>query len=418
MDCLNELIWRGLLQDASDIEEVRKLRDTSFYCGFDPTAPSLQVGNLVPLISSIHLARAGLKPIVLLGGATGAIGDPSGKNAERTLLEREIVEQNVKKQKEQFNHLFSKFNITPTFVNNLDWFKEIKFIDFLRDIGKYFTLGYMLQKDSVKNRLEGDGISYTEFSYMLLQAYDFLHLFQSHNCKLHVGGSDQWGNITAGLELIRKKGLSGAYAITFPLITNSQGKKLGKSEGGAIWLDPAMTSPFRFHQYFLNVEDADAIKFLKILTFLPQERISEIEQNLKESPEKRLAQNTLADELCNFVHGAEATAAAKKSASVLFGGDLKGISAAQLNDIFSEVPSTSMTKDQIHGQAAIDLLVATKLSKSKGEAKRLIESGGAYINNERIADISVKISLEHLIDGELLVLRSGKKSYHLIRQNA
>lgn len=418
MDWLSELTWRGLLQDSSDIDGARKLTDTSFYCGFDPTAPSLQVGNLVPTIASIHLARAGLKPIVLLGGATGAIGDPSGKNAERTLLEREIVDQNVAIQKEQFTTLFGRFNITPTFVNNLDWFKEIKFIDFLRDIGKFFTMGYMLQKDSVSNRLDGDGLSYTEFSYMLLQAYDFLHLFQNHNCKLHVGGSDQWGNITAGLELIRKKGLHGAYAITFPLITDSQGKKLGKSEGGAIWLDPKMTSPFKFHQYFLNIADTDAVRFLKILTFLPQEKIQEIENSSKEQPEKRLAQNTLADELCTFVHGAEATAAARKSATVLFGGDIKGISATQLNDIFAEVPSTALPKEQIHGHAAIDLLVTTKLSKSKGDAKRLIESGGAYINNERIADISVKIGPEHLIDGELLVLRAGKKSYHLVRQSA
>jgi tyrosyl-tRNA synthetase len=355
---------------------------------------------------------------VLLGGATGAIGDPSGRNAERTLLDRAVVDQNVATQKEQFKALFGRFNITPTFVNNLDWFGGIKFLDFLRDIGKHFTLGYMLQKDSVKNRLEGDGMSYTEFSYMLLQAYDFLHLFEKHDCKLHVGGSDQWGNITAGLELIRRKGLHGAQAITFPLITDSQGKKLGKSEGGAIWLDSKMTSPFKLHQYFLNVADSDAVKFLKILTFLPQEKIQEIENNSKEQPEKRLAQNTLADEVCSFVHGADATAGARKSASVLFGGDIKGISAAQLNDIFAEVPSTALSKDQINGHAAIDLLVTTKLSKSKGEAKRLIESGGAYINNERIGDIGMKIGPEHLIDGELLVLRAGKKSYHLVRQSA
>lgn len=418
MDFVSELTWRGLIQDSSDIEGIRKLRDCSFYCGFDPTAPSLQLGNLVPIISMIHLARAGLKPIVLLGGATGAIGDPSGKSAERTLLERQIVDENVNRQKEQFKKLFASVGVNIEVVNNHDWFKGISFIDFLRDVGKYFTMGYMLQKESVKNRLEGEGLSYTEFSYMLLQAYDFLHLYQNKNCRLHVGGSDQWGNITAGLELIRKKGLEGAFAMTFPLITNTQGKKLGKSEAGALWLDPERTSPFRLHQYFLNVEDSDVIKFIKILTFLSKDKITELENALKDQPEKRLAQNTLADEVCTLIHGAGSTDAARKSASVLFGGELKGISASQLLDIFSEVPSTTLPKDQIQGLSAIDLLVQTKLSKSKGDAKRLIESGGAYINNERIGDIGIKVGPEHLIDGELIVFRAGKKSYHLVRQSS
>ncbi len=418
MDFVSELTWRGLIQDASDIEGIRKMTPCSFYCGFDPTAPSLQVGNLVPTISMIHLAKAGFKPIVLLGGATGAIGDPSGKSAERSLLERNVIDENVNRQKEQFKKIFASVGVTVEVVNNYDWFKDISFIDFLRDIGKHFTMGYMLQKESVKNRLDGEGLSFTEFSYMMLQAYDFLHLYQTKSCRLHVGGSDQWGNITAGLELIRRKGLDGAYAMTFPLITNSQGKKLGKSEGGALWLDPQLTSPFRLHQYFLNVEDADVIKFLKILTFLSKDKISELEKALKEQPEKRLAQNTLADEVCNFVHGAEATTAARKSAAVLFGGELKGISASQLLDIFAEVPSTTLSKDQIQGQVAIDLLVQTKLSKSKGEAKRLVESGGAYINNERISDIGAKVGPEHLIDGQLIVFRAGKKSYHLVRQSS
>jgi len=416
MNFINELTWRGLIQNCSDLSAAEKLTNYSFYCGFDPTAPSLQIGNLVPILSMIHIAKDGLKPIVLLGGATGAIGDPSGKNAERSLLEQKVIEENVSKQHQQFLNLFFKIGIKPTFVNNKDWFANISFIDFLRDVGKHFTIGYMLQKDSVKSRLEGEGLSYTEFSYMLLQAYDFLHLYKNNNCRLHVGGSDQWGNITAGLELIRRKGLEGACALTFPLITNSQGKKLGKSESGTLWLDPSATSPFRFHQYFLNVEDGDAVRFLKLLTFLDSKKISTLEESLKNEPEKREAQKALADELCTFVHGESATDTAKKSASVLFGGSVSGLKSAELIDIFADVPSTEVGENSLFGTIAIDLFVTTKLAKSKGEAKRLIESGGAYINNERLTDPAVTLTKDHIIDGKLLILRSGKKNYHLVRQ--
>ncbi|MDZ4785436.1 MAG: tyrosine--tRNA ligase [bacterium] len=417
MDFVNELTWRGLLENSSDIESTKKLSNCSFYCGFDPTAPSLQIGNLVPFMAMVHIARAGLKPIVLLGGATGAIGDPSFKNAERISLDQKIVKENVEKQRAQFSTLFKKVGIEPAFVNNADWFSGISFIDFLRDVGKYFTMGYMLQKESIKSRISGDGLSFTEFSYMLLQAYDFFHLFKNDNCKLHVGGSDQWGNITAGLELIRKKGFEGASALTFPLITNSQGKKLGKSESGTLWIDPTLTSPFKFHQYWLNVEDRDVIRFIKLLTLLDQTKISELEKTLTTAPEKRESQKALADAMCTFIHGESATDLANKSAAVLFGGSMQGLSSKDLQDIFSDVPSTTLPKDKLVTSSYLDLLVETKLSKSKGEAKRLVASGGAYLNNERVSDSELKITTDHLLGDSVMVLRTGKKTYHLIKQS-
>ncbi len=418
MNFIDELNWRGLIDNGNDIEETKKLSSGSFYCGFDPTAPSLQIGNLVPLMAMVHIARAGLKPIVVLGGATGAIGDPSGRNAERNLLDAEQVNENVAKQKEQFINLFGKLGIAPTIVNNNDWLDSMTLIDFLRDVGKHFTVNYMLQKESVKTRVNGDGLSFTEFSYMLLQAYDFLHLFTKHDCKLHVGGSDQWGNITAGLELIRRKGIEGAHALTFPLITNSQGKKLGKSESGTLWIDPKLTSPFKFHQYWLNVEDTDAVRFLKLLTLLDQKKIDELSASVKSAPEKREAQKALADAMCTFIHGESATTMAIQSASVLFGGSMQGLSPEQLGDIFSEVPSTTLSSDKLSALSCLDLFVETKLLKSKGEAKRLLQSGGIYLNNERVTDPELKISDSHLLggkSGKILVLRSGKKNYHLIK---
>jgi tyrosyl-tRNA synthetase len=417
MNVLEELTWRGLIQDISDPEALSKLKlGDAFYIGFDPTAPSFQVGNLVPLIVSIHLTKAGLKPILLFGGATGMIGDPGGKSAERNLLPLEQVAENVQRQQKQASGLWRQAGatVTPDVVNNLDWTKEISLLSFLRDVGKHFTVNYMTAKDSVKSRLSGDGISYTEFSYMLLQANDFLHLYQTKNCKLQIGGSDQWGNITAGLELIRRKVSGEAYALSFPLITNAEGKKFGKSEGNAIWLNPEMTSPYKFHQFWLNVADDDAIRLLKIFTFESKERIGEVESSLKTAPEKREAQKLLADTLCTFVHGSQATDDAKRCAHALFTGTLNELSNAQVLEIFQDAPSSTITKDQV-GELDVLTLLSTTVAKSKGEARRLVQGGGIYLDSERVSNEALKISETTILEKGFVVLRSGKKNYHLVR---
>ncbi len=417
MNLRDELTWRGLLQDTSDPELFSKIRPgDSFYIGFDPTAPSLQVGNLVPLIVSIHLTRAGYGPILLFGGATGMIGDPGGKSAERNLLPLEQVAKNVQLQEAQAVKLWESAGLsyTPKVVNNLEWTKDVGVLAFLRDVGKHFTVNYMLAKDSVKSRLSGDGISYTEFSYMLLQAFDFLHLYQHHNCRLQIGGSDQWGNITAGLELIRRKIQGDAYALSFPLITNSQGKKFGKSEGNAVWLDAALTSPYKFHQFWLNVPDSDVVKLLKIFTLETRETIEQVEASLAHHPEQREAQKLLADSLCTLVHGAEATTDAKRCAQALFGGSLEGLSSAQMLELFEDAPSSQLTRTQVSEMDLVTLLGCT-LAKSKGEARRLIQGGGIYVDNERVSDETLKITHTRILERGILVLRSGKKNYHLVK---
>lgn len=413
MSVTSELSWRGLLQDVSDADAVNALSaGTGFYVGYDPTAPSLQIGNLIPMIVSMHLARSGLQAIQLFGGATGAIGDPSGKNHERQLLSREEIERNVLNHRRIVSEIFSRADVTARFVDNFEWTKAISVIDFLRDVGKHFTVNYMLAKEVVKTRLDGEGISFTEFSYMLLQANDFLHLHTHHNCKLQIGGSDQWGNITAGLELIRKSGRSDAYALSIPLLTDSHGKKFGKSELGTIWLDANFTSPYRFHQFWMRVEDADVVKYLKVFTFLTQDEIFALEAAVSDAPEKRAAQRALADSVTTLVHGAAATALAKRSAEVLFGGSMEGLSPAQVEEIFRDVPSSTLATSQLAGVRVVDVFVSSGLAKSKGEARRLVASGGAYLNNERVVDPEAPFQA---VPGALLVLRSGKKSYHLLR---
>jgi tyrosyl-tRNA synthetase len=417
MNVQEELTWRGLIQDTSDPELFSKLRaGDSFYIGFDPTARSLQVGNLVPLIVSIHLTRAGLTPILLFGGATGMIGDPGGKSAERNLLPLAQVAANVELQQAQARRLWESADLssTPNFVNNLEWTEDVSVLAFLRDVGKHFTVNYMIAKDSVKSRLSGDGISYTEFSYMLLQAFDFLHLYQHRNCRLQIGGSDQWGNITAGLELIRRKIQGDAYALSFPLITNAQGKKFGKSEGNAVWLDATLTSPYKFHQFWLNVPDSDVIKLLKIFTLEARERIEQVEASLAQHPEQREAQKLLADSLCTLVHGAEATEDAKHCAQALFGGSLDGISPTQMLELFSDAPSSELPRSDANTIDIVTLLGST-LAKSKGEARRLIQGGGIYVDNERLSDETLKVSTTRILERGVLVLRSGKKNYHLVK---
>ncbi len=416
MHVFDELIWRGLVQDYSDADGIRSLRPgTAFYVGFDPSAPSLHFGNLLQLIVAVHLAnKARLQPIILFGGATGAIGDPKA-TAERILLSREVIDSNIASQMEKVVEILARQNCRTDFVNNYDWTSQINVLEFLRDIGKHFTVNYMLAKEVVKTRLGGEGISFTEFSYMLLQANDFAHLVSHKNCQLQYGGSDQWGNITAGLELIRRKGLGEAFAFSVPLLLDEQGRKYGKSETGALWLNPEMTSPYKFHQYWLNVADGQVLRLLKIFTFLTQEEINQFEKLIESQPERREAQKALADNVCTFVHGEEATQEAKKSASVLFGGSLQGLADKQLEEIFSDVPSSSLPRSKAVGMAILDLFTNANLVKSKGEARRLISAGGAYLNNERITDQDLQLT-DSLIDkSSLLILRSGKKSYHLIK---
>lgn len=415
-ECLLDLQKRGLIFDLSDPEGIKKLSPgDAFYIGFDPTAPHFQVGNLVPLIVSMHLAEGGLHPIILFGGATGAIGDPSGKNEERKLLPREVIDANIARQSRKAKEILARKGVKVTFVNNFDWTASVSVLDFLRDTGKHFTVNYMLSKEVVKARLSGEGISYTEFSYMLLQAFDFLHLYQNMNCRLQIGGSDQWGNITAGLELIRRKIQKEAYALSFPLVTNSDGRKFGKSESGAVWLDAEGTSTYRFHQFWLNIDDKDVMRYLKMFTFLSDEELAALEEGVNSRPEKREAQKRLADEVTTLVHGEEATQDASKCAQVLFGGDIKGMSDEKLEEIFADVPSKAMPRSEIEGLTVTDLLPAIGATPSKGEARRLISGGGAYINGERIGDAAASMKDVLKPESKLLIVRTGKKSYYLVR---
>ncbi|MGI6525314.1 MAG: tyrosine--tRNA ligase [Bdellovibrionota bacterium] len=416
MNIIDELEWRGLIQDISDRDGIRQLPEqTVFYVGFDPTAPSLQLGNLVPIMVATRLGRAGFKPMILFGGATGAIGDPSGKSKERPLLSRETIDKNIAAQKKKVVEIFSRVGLEAEFINNFEWTRDMPIIDFLRDVGKYFTINYMLAKDVIKSRLSGEGLSYTEFSYVLLQAFDFFHLYQTKNCRLQIGGSEQWGNITAGLELIRKRVQGDAYGFCFPLITDSQGQKFGKSAGNALWLDGEMTSPFKLHQFLLNVTDEDVERLLKIFTFLSKEEIEKLCAEHRTTPEKRLAQHVLADHVCEFIHGKDAVNDANRGAEVLFGGSLDGLTDQVLADIFQDIPSTTCSSSEIAGMSVIDLFVRTGLATSKGEARRLIANGGAYVHGERISDPTMLIRSTTRGVAKFIVLRSGKKNYHTVK---
>lgn len=413
---LEELSWRGLLQEVTDREGVLNLgKDDTFYIGYDPTAISLQLGNLVGVIVSIHLAKAGLSALQLFGGATGSVGDPSFRSNERQLMPREQIDANVFNHQRLIRSFFERSGVEVNFVNNYEWTAPVSILEFLRETGKYFTVNYMIAKEHVKTRLEGDGLSFTEFSYILLQAFDFLHLYQNNKCRLQIGGTDQWGNITAGLELIRKKIGGQAYALSFPLVTDSQGKKLGKTADGAIWLDANSTSPYQFHQYFLNTDDKDVVNLLKIFTFLERSEIEEIAKSVISAPERREAQKRLADEVCTLVHGKEATEAAKKSAQVLFGGSLEGLKQEDLESIFADVPSASISSAEYKEMGILDLITASKLVSSKSEGRRMIDSGAIYINNIRATSDHEKPSGASAPIGNLLVLRSGKKNYRLAK---
>ena len=410
---LEELSWRGMIYQHTDgLPDALATEQLSAYAGFDPTAPSLHVGHLVPVMGLAHLQRAGHRPVALVGGGTGMIGDPSGKTAERQLVSPEEIEQNsraLEKQLERF--LDFKGPKAARMRDNATWLRPLKAVEFMRDVGKHFTVNYMLAKDSVQSRIEG-GISFTEFSYMLLQAYDFLELNRREGVTLQIGGSDQWGNITAGLELIRRVEGKTAHALTMPLVTTSSGSKFGKTEAGAVWLDPARTSPYKFYQYWINVDDRDAGKYLRLFTFLARGKIEELEGTLTTAPEKRVAQQELAREMTSLVHGAEAAATAEEVSNVLFGkAEPSSLKEPVLNALSQEVPFA-----EVSGPVGLlDALVTLKLAASKSAARRLVEQGGVYVNGQRVSADTDLAATKPLAGGYNL-LRKGARDYGLIRR--
>lgn len=419
-----EFQWRGLVHSFTEgTPEVLATEKVTVYIGFDPSADSLQIGNLLTLMGLARMQRFGHSPIALAGGGTGLIGDPSGKASERPLLDREQVEANLEAIKPQLAR-FLDFEVKSNparLVNNAEWLCTIPMMDFLRDVGKYFTVNYMIAKDSVKSRLEREeGISYTEFSYMLLQAYDFVQLYDRFGCTMQSGGSDQWGNIVAGVELLRRVRNIRAYGLVYPLLMNADGTKLGKSVKGTIFLDAAHTSPYRFYQYWLNRDDADVIDDLKHFTWMTQDEIAEMAHKVATQPEQREAQRTLARIMTAMVHDETALAKAMQASQALFGGDIAGLSADEIGDIFSDVPSSQVAKAALEGAGAplVDVLVDAGLTRSKGEARRLIDNGGVYVNNVQATGVEQAITLADTIEGQFVVLRKGKKSYHLLQVRA
>jgi len=416
---LDILKARGLFEDCTN-PDVGEMLDKPgvVYAGFDPTSESLQAGNLVTILVLAHFQRCGHRVVAVVGGATGMIGDPSGKTSERSLLTPEQVEQNLEGIKENLSRFldFEHPTAPAKIVNNHDWLGAFTFLDFLRDVGKHFRMGTMLGRESVRARLASEsGMSFTEFSYALLQGYDFLHLFDAEGCRFQVGGSDQWGNITAGTELVRKLRGEEVFGITTPLVCDSAGQKFGKSEGNAVYLDARKTSPYDFYQFFFRTTDADAIRFLKIFTFLSIEDIAALEQAVHEAPERREAQRRLAEEVTRAVHGEEGLQVALRASEVLFGGSIEGLSAADLAGIFADVPSAELSREDVVGAPVIDVAAAAGLCQSKGAARRLVQSGGLNLNNIRVPDIEATVKAEDLVDDEVAVLRSGKKNFHLVK---
>jgi tyrosyl-tRNA synthetase len=421
MDLYGELTWRGLVYDATDgVRDALTREPITGYVGFDPTAPSLHVGSLLVMTALAHLQRCGHSPIAVVGGGTGLIGDPSGKSVERQLLSMEQVEANVAGIRGQLARFLDfESTVAPArLVNNAEWLTQLGAVEFMRDVGKHFSVNAMLAKDSVKRRIDSDeGITYTEFSYSLLQAYDFLALFDRFNCTLQMGGSDQWGNITAGMDLIRRVRGAKAHGLVLPLITNSAGTKFGKTEAGAIWLDPERTSPFRFYQFWLSVDDSDVVRYLKFFTFLDESAVNDINVAHSAAPESRLAQRTLAREVTTLVHGSDHLARAERASKVLFGGDFSAISAEDVLAVFDDVPSSMVLLSALEGRgvAAVEMLASTGLAASKGEAARLIRGGGIYLNNRRLDDERARFSIGDAIDRQLFVLRRGPKQNHVVR---
>jgi tyrosyl-tRNA synthetase len=416
-----ELEWRGFIHTSTPgVQEHLAKNKVTAYIGFDPTANSLHVGSLLPIMGLVHLQRAGHIPIAIAGGGTGMVGDPSGKAQERKLLSIQDIESNlvgIKKQLSQFLDFKAKDN-PAILVNNADWLTKLSMMEFLRDVGKYFSVNEMLAKESVRARIEQEqGMSFTEFSYSLLQSYDYLQLYNRYNCTIQMGGSDQWGNITSGIDLVRRHKGAEVHAIVFPLITTSSGVKFGKTEGGTIWLDAERTSPYKFYQFWFNTDDRDVVKYLKFFTLMTKDRINELNNLQKESPEKREAQITLAQEVTKMLHGEAALNQAIKATKIFFGGEITDVNEKELLDIFSDVPSTEISKDQLGGLGlpVLDLMVTAGIVKSKGEARRMIQGGGVYLNNVRIAEVEKRVGIDDAFHGKFIVMRKGARNYFLIQ---
>lgn len=424
-DLIGELQWRGMIQDIMPgTEEQLRKELTAGYIGFDPTADSLHIGSLVPILLLVHLQKAGHKPIALVGGATGMVGDPTGKSQERALLKEDVLQKNLQGIREQLERFlnFDKDIPNPAeVVNNFDWFKNISFLEFIRDAGKHITVNYMMAKDSVKKRLDSEvGMSFTEFSYQLIQGYDFYHLYTQKDCKLQMGGSDQWGNIVTGTELIRRKADGEAFAFTCPLITKADGGKFGKTEGGNIWLDPKRTSPYQFYQFWLNTADADAERYIKIFTFLTKEEIEEVVSEHLKAPHTRVLQKKLAEEVTVFIHGHEEYELAVKASAILFGNattdTLRALNEKQLLQVLDGVPQVDYAAAQLAQRPDIvTFLSDSKIFPSKGEARKTVQNGGVSINKEKISGIDFKLSRAALINEKYLLVQRGKKNYWLVK---
>ncbi|MHC4177776.1 MAG: tyrosine--tRNA ligase [Planctomycetota bacterium] len=428
-DIIAELTWRKLISQTTDDRHLPGWlaeQPRTLYAGFDPTADSLHVGHLVQVMVLRRFQQAGHRPIALVGGATGMIGDPSGKSEERNLLSVEVLRQNVAAMETQLRRFldFDCGQCSALMVNNYDWMGQFGYLEFLRDVGKHFPLSVMLTKDSVKSRLQrpesgstGAGLSYTEFSYMLLQAYDFVYLSEHYGCELQIGGSDQWGNITAGIDLARRLRGVQLYGITCPLLTKSDGTKMGKTESGTLWLAPQRTSPYHFYQYWINLDDADLPTCLRLLSNVGKEAIESLLAEHQSDPGRRTAQRRLAAELTRLVHGPEGLATAERATEIFFGAEIGRLSNVQLEEIFADVPSRLLPRDRLAGEglSIIDALYEAGLAASKGEARRTVSQGGAYVNNRRVESMEIRLGPADLASESMLVLRSGKKRYALLR---
>lgn len=422
MNLIEELRWRGMIQDIMPgTEDQLKKEMTTGYIGFDPTADSLHIGSLVPILLLVHFQRAGHKPIALVGGATGMVGDPSGKSEERNLLDEATLQRNVagvKAQLERFLDFDPSRPNAAEMANNYDWFREISFIDFLRDVGKHITVNYMMAKDSVKKRIEGEtGISYTEFAYQLMQGYDFYWLYKNKNCKMQMGGSDQWGNMTTGTELIRRKAGGEAFVFTNPLITKADGGKFGKTESGNVWLDANKTSPYQFYQFWLNATDADAEKWIRIFTFLEQEFVLGLIAEHQQDPSKRLLQKKLAEEVTRLVHGQDELDKALETTAKLFANQTAPAESLSKDDLENmegvikfEYPKNKLSE----GIDIVSFLAETTIFPSKGEARKMVQGGGISINRKKVEDVAFKVETNLLLHGEYLLIQKGKKSYYLV----
>ena len=426
MNLIEELRWRGMIQDIMPgTEEQLQKEMTTAYIGFDPTAESLHIGSLVPILLLVHLQKAGHKPIALVGGAPGMVGDPSGKSEERNLLSEEVLQRNVagvKKQLEQYLDFNTSKPNAAEMANNYNWFRDFSFLDFIRDVGKHITVNYMMAKESVKKRLEGEtGMSFTEFTYQLVQGYDFFYLYTHKNCKLQMGGSDQWGNIVTGTELIRRKAGGEAFAFTCPLITKADGSKFGKSEKGNIWLDASKTSPYEFYQFWLNTSDQDANRYIKIFTFLSQEQVNEILEQHTGNEYQRSLQKKLAEEVTSFVHGKDALAKAIQATDLLFSKDtlqiIATLSENHLDEVLSGVPAIEIGKEKITSENPdiVTFLAGAAVFPSKSEARKMVQGGGVSLNKQKVSDVSAKVELSSFIHNKYLFVQKGKTNYYLIK---